>query len=415
MFAAVRCVRISSIGQMRAIENHGRRLDDASARRVDPARTSQNLAASPYSPEDPLAVVDAFKAFKATTGAVEAKSGAIGLHVLAIVSPELIREAGDLHDPNNPVNRRLFQQAQDWAKATFGADSLVAARLDVDEKGGGVVDLVVCPTAIKQGGRGRKPKLTISPRDALAKIQQEHGAKRSFAALQDSWTNHAREHVDPRLKRGQPKEETGRKHVLADALREADATAAAVLADARIDAEVMRRIAAEDAAETRLEAQRELDRLIAQRDQMAKATEQAKAWFQSERAKLEAGQRQLQADRQQLERAKMEAGQWVRSERADIEAQRQDIAGEREQLAQEWATVAALKLAYEEITGPLRQFAHDVKRWVRDFRDYIKPPERADQALDAANAILTRIDTEAAQLQQQYRSRTTRMSGPSPG
>lgn len=181
-------------------------------------RTADNLAWSPTG--DPLAVYDAFKQRKREAGASERKGSALGLHLLAVVSPELIREAGDLHDPDNPVNQRIFEQAKTWAEQEFGEGSLIHARMDMDEKGGGVVDLVVVPV-YQQTIRG-KTKNIISTRKALADVSDRWGDYRSFSALQNSFADFARKNIDERIVRGVPKEISDALHYEPAVLRERD-------------------------------------------------------------------------------------------------------------------------------------------------------------------------------------------------
>lgn len=220
VFAAVRVQRINNLAQLGHASAHGKRIDAASQKRVDPARTVRNLVVSDYV-DDALDLVGAFKAFKSKTGAVEGKGkAAIALHVIAVISPELIRDAGDPHDPRNPVNQRIFAEAQNWARKTFGEGSVLQARMDMDEEGAGVVDLFVCPTAMMMGGRRQQEKLTISVNSALSASQKATGERNGFSALQTSWANHARSTVDYRLLRGRPKSETMRQHVHADLFRE---------------------------------------------------------------------------------------------------------------------------------------------------------------------------------------------------
>jgi regulator of replication initiation timing len=212
VFAAVRVQKINGLRGMQSIENHGRRLDPASAARVDPAKTSDNLAWS--CSDDPLAVVDAFKRRKSETGAKEYRGSPLGLHVLCVVSPEWCSAAGDLHDPGNDRNKRLFDAARAWGDKTFGPGAVVAARMDMDEAGGGVVDLVIVPVAeVKQRG---KVKNQISVNKAY---EAAFGGGRVFSKLQDSWAGFAKAHLDSAIERGKPKAETGRDHVHADIYR----------------------------------------------------------------------------------------------------------------------------------------------------------------------------------------------------
>jgi hypothetical protein len=212
VFAAVRVQKVMGLRGMQSIENHGRRLDDASAARVDRSRSQDNLAWS--CADDPLAVVDAFKRRKSETGAKEYRGSPLGLHVLCIVSPEWVQSSGDLHDPGNDRNQRLFQAARDWGDQTFGLGAVVAARMDMDEAGGGVVDLVIVPVAeVKQRG---KVKNQISVNKAY---EAAFGGGRVFSKMQDSWAGFAKAHLDSAIERGKPKAETGREHVHADIYR----------------------------------------------------------------------------------------------------------------------------------------------------------------------------------------------------
>lgn len=211
-FAAVRVQKIMGLRGMQSIEAHGRRLDPASAARVDPSKTADNLAWS--CADDPLAVVDAFRHRKAETGAKEYRGSPLGLHVLCVVSPEWLQAAGDLHDPGNDRNRALFHAARDWGDQTFGPGAVVAARMDMDEAGGGVVDLVIVPVAeVTQRG---KVKNQISVNKAY---EAAFGGGRVFSKIQDSWAGFAKAHLDSAIERGKPKAETGREHVHADIYR----------------------------------------------------------------------------------------------------------------------------------------------------------------------------------------------------
>lgn len=132
----------------------------------------------------------------------------------------MIKESGDLHDPDNPVNQKIFEQAKVWAEQEFGAGSLIHARMDMDEKGGGVVDLVVVPVH-QQTIRG-KTKNIISTRKALADISDRWGDYRSFSAMQNSFADFARKNIDERIVRGVPKEISDALHYEPAVLRERD-------------------------------------------------------------------------------------------------------------------------------------------------------------------------------------------------
>jgi hypothetical protein len=199
LFAAVRVRRISSLQHLNACAIHGRRKDPSALRRCDQTRTGQNIATSDYS-DDPLDLIGAFKERKKQAGAKEYGKSPLGLHALCIVSPDVIRAGGDLHDPNNPLNQSLSAEAKAWAEAEFGAGSVIATRLDVDESGGGVVDLFIVP--VRDMTIRGKTKPIISVNKALAEIAERHGRRKSYVALQDSWADHARV-LNPDIQRGE--------------------------------------------------------------------------------------------------------------------------------------------------------------------------------------------------------------------
>lgn len=215
MFAFARMARVKNIGALKNVERHGRREDESSKRRADLSKTSQNLAWSCVE-NDPLDVVGAYKKRKADAGATEYKGASVALHFLIGVSPEWIAQSGDVHDPRNPRNVQLFTEARAWAEKTFGVGSTVAARLDLDEAGSGIVDLVVVPVA-ESKTRG-KTKTLVSVNKGLERVW---GKCKSYSALQDSWAKHAQETLSPDLQRGKPKSETQREHVHADIIRPA--------------------------------------------------------------------------------------------------------------------------------------------------------------------------------------------------
>lgn len=102
----------------------------------------------------------------------------------------------------------LFDHAQRWAEEKFGPGSVIAARMDMDESGGGVVDVFVVPVhQVKQRG---KTKNQISVNKAY---EAAFGGGRVYGKMQDSWASHCQQHLDQRITRGRPKEETGAEYV----------------------------------------------------------------------------------------------------------------------------------------------------------------------------------------------------------
>lgn len=219
MFAFTRSQKMD-FHYLQAMTNHARRQDSVSLERVCRARTKDNLICSAYC-SDATDLRRAYAERKALTGAKEYGKAAVGIHVIAGVSPEFIAREGDPHDPRNPANFRVFEHAQAWAEKEFGPGSVISARMDMDEAGSGVVDLFIVP--VREMKMRGKTKPIISVNKALEEIREKHckpGEIGAYASVNTSWVKYAQEHLDSELKRGVSKEETGRVHVVSDVFRE---------------------------------------------------------------------------------------------------------------------------------------------------------------------------------------------------
>ena len=129
------------------------------------------------------------------------------MQALCVVSPEWVKAAGDLHDPDNPRNRALFDQAKSWAESWAGKGSVFGARLDLDEAGGAVVDLMISPVRTSRG------KPVISTQKALVELKAATGERNEYSALQTSWADWSREHLDSQIERGTRRTITDRQHL----------------------------------------------------------------------------------------------------------------------------------------------------------------------------------------------------------
>lgn len=219
MFAFCRTKPIRSIQYLTAQTRHARREDQTSKDRVR-ADAEPGASLSWSCDDGPKPDYSAsFKAFKRDKAAAERKGAQLGLHMLVGVSPEWVKEAGDLHDPSNPRNRQLLDAARAWAD-TWSNGGCYAARVDLDETGGAVVDLFIAPTAI-QKHKGGKSKLTVSVNKALEAVSTAQTGRKSqhFSALNSDWAEYAAQHLDPRLQRGRSKAETRAEHVQPDRYR----------------------------------------------------------------------------------------------------------------------------------------------------------------------------------------------------
>ena len=233
--AFIRAEKVRDLPELSRLASHGRRLDPTGRRRTDNRLlTPFNPAGSVYSPHDPLDVVGAHRAALAEMGAVPYGRAAIALHLLVGVSPELIRESGGLHDPRNPMNQALIEKALAWAAEIFGAGAVIAWRMDLDEAGGGLVDIFLVPTRVARMN-ARCEKRIVSVHGALEDVRLAHKATFSYSALQSSWATYAGATIDARLHRGEPKASTGRAHLPPDIYRRVCEQVASV-AHARIEA-----------------------------------------------------------------------------------------------------------------------------------------------------------------------------------
>ena len=228
MFAYCRTKPIRSVQYLSHQSRHARREDETSRPRIrrDASPGTSLSWSCDDAPKPDYAT--SFRAFKKANGVSERKGAQIGLHMLVGISPEWVKEAGDIHDPANPRNVQLLHAARAWADMWSGG-GCYAARLDLDETGGAVVDLFIAPTA-EQKHKSGKAKLTVSVNKALESLAVQHTGKKGkhYAALNTSWAEYARAQLDRRIERGRPKDETGVQHVGPDQYRAmmADATSA---------------------------------------------------------------------------------------------------------------------------------------------------------------------------------------------
>jgi len=204
--AAIRVNKIKSVSQLRGSARHAARLDETAKARIRPdAMAGEALAWS--KDEDDRDYLAAFKEHKLEFKAGERKGSPLCLQALCIVSPEWVKQAGDLHDRNNPANQQLFDQAKAWAESWAGEGAVFGARLDLDEEGGAVVDLMISPVRLSRN------KPVISTQKALNEIKAATGERNEYAALQTSWADWCKQTLDPRIERGLRREITAREHL----------------------------------------------------------------------------------------------------------------------------------------------------------------------------------------------------------
>jgi hypothetical protein len=214
MIAYVRVLKVKNSQYLIKQRRHAHRKDTTSEVRPGAEAGTALIWTPPRMPEggDPRDYCALYASSKKRLGFAEREGAAIGMHLLVGVSPSWINAKGGLHDPVNPRNQKLLDEAVAWVKSWAGEDSVFGARLDLDEAGGGVVDVFCAPTA-EQKHKSGTTRLTISVNKALTKLQTIHEADYSYEALQTSWHAWAQEHLDLELQRGEPAHKTNRRHL----------------------------------------------------------------------------------------------------------------------------------------------------------------------------------------------------------
>ena len=214
-YCAARYLALSTRAAVGKASVHANRLDASSQRRTRAGACKEaNLHYLPWSPPFAAIGVNAappngvdyrgdFVRMCAARGIGPGHGADPVIHLELVVSPAWIEAAGELNDPENSRNRALFQSAIQFCKTIFGQDSILSARKDYDERGGGVVDVFVAPEAIsKRCGR------YLSARPVLKELQKRFDRKSAFSALQDAWALFVQATLDPSIQRG--KEKSGR-------------------------------------------------------------------------------------------------------------------------------------------------------------------------------------------------------------
>ena len=219
--SAVMCIRFKTIQKLVAASNHSLRLDKASKVRLrEGAKKGDGYSFTILKKSDDAGrhtfaeardVKAAYAAQKVRFD-VKTDNGDLGAHLIVCVSKEWIAETGSIHDRQNPRNQAVFQQAVSWSEATFGKGATYNARMDMDEKGGGVVDLFI-------DGRSKKPRISMNK--ALEEVRKRHGRRKSYQAVQDSWAEWCQAHLSPVIERGTSKIKTKAENLSPDDFEEA--------------------------------------------------------------------------------------------------------------------------------------------------------------------------------------------------
>ncbi len=213
VFAFTHSEPVETKERLRDLERHGLRLDLLAKENLrDGAVAGTGLDWPDF---DGRRLAKAYAAFKKRND-VAPRKGAQLLHSIGVgVSPSWIREAGDLHDPQNPRNVQVFQAAIAWVKSFAGDDAIVSARMDLDENGGGWVDVYFAPIR-PQKYKGRsttKPVISVNKCLEETAVSLGYPKGSHYSALNSSWAMYAQQHLDPAIERGEPGRDTGKEHL----------------------------------------------------------------------------------------------------------------------------------------------------------------------------------------------------------
>lgn len=213
VFAYTHSQPVKTRERLRDLERHGLRVDRLAKENLRPGAIAG--AGLDWPNFDGRRLTKAYAEFKKRRD-VAPRKGAQLLHSVGIgISPSWIREAGDLHDPANPRNVRVFCAAIEWVKSFAGEDSIVSARMDLDENGGGWVDVYFAPIRQQKYKHRSQTKSVISVNKCLEETAVALGYPKGshYTALNTGWAKYAKQHLDPAIERGEPGRDTGNEHL----------------------------------------------------------------------------------------------------------------------------------------------------------------------------------------------------------
>ncbi|MCY4156977.1 MAG: hypothetical protein OXF66_06050 [Gammaproteobacteria bacterium] len=221
---AIRCDLIRTPQHLTSQQQHGRGIGaKAKARRVkdgcrgygETCLTDRAQRFNVGDAGDHTNLTKAWKRRVEASGAHTRKGAAIGLHLLAAVSDDWVADRQAAGFKIGVARGQLYRAARQWAKETFGANSVIGSRIDLDERGRSTIDLFVVPVRTQEIGRGRVKRKMVACNQALAELALKHGRKKGagYAALQDSWAKFCQVNLDERIRRGRPKGKTKREHL----------------------------------------------------------------------------------------------------------------------------------------------------------------------------------------------------------
>ena len=362
-------------------------------------------AYSPVIPDRPRDYVAAFEAVPEHFGARYRNRAPLGLHLLLDVSREWIEEEGDLHAEDNQRNRLLYQEAQNFFA---GIPGLVAARMDLDEEGGGVVDIFLAPVFSrtnrlrKDGTRGADiPEISVSKLDAL--WREQTGERLAYSGLQTLWADHCAETLDPRILRGRRKSETGREHLTVPAFKAEAALAEALKGEAHAIMQTARKVAAEIQNERAklAEERRDLSRqaqIIQSRAHQAGTivvrSRQMQAQNRVMHANLQITQAAVDRQRKHLELEQVRVLQSIRDENETI----------RNQLDMERADILMWRDSQDLVDAESREKDEQLAKEAKSLADRRKQLDEELGLFEVQKQALQRLQGEAAKEEEAHKA-----------
>ncbi|MBD2749839.1 hypothetical protein IC232_24475 [Microvirga sp. BT688] len=403
---------IHTKGYVRTQVRHALREGDASASVRHGAVPMAGWACNAVLPNRPRDYDAAFKAAPKHFGARYRKGAPLGVNLQFNVSPDWIREAGDLHDERNERNERLYRAALAFVQDIKG---VVAARMDLDEEGGGVVDIYVAPifprtSRLRKDGSRGSDILEISVSKLNAFWRKQSGERTGYSGLQTLWSAYCAKNLDPRIQRGDRKSETGREHLEVPQIKAAYAAADAKTAEAeaimkqalqdKAEVEEERRRIAEDAQKIKARAQeveREQNLLRAEIQMSEDAYEVAEAGLKNTETKLTERQRRLDEEDECLTTARHELASTeaqLRRDQKELAEKKQKLKVEEERLARE-RTEHATKIReadqfIDNLRADLEREQSDVRKLRNELTSARAAVDRDRQQLETTKAEVAR-------------------------
>lgn len=367
---------LKTISDIKSAERHAKRLDQTSKRRQRPdASHEDNYFRTNLGEGLKNKGANYFEAYKAHKSQYDVKSerknAALAIHLLVGVSPEWLLETGSPHDLDNPRVQALIERAEQWAESWMGKGAVWAVRYDVDEVGSGIVDIIGSPirTAHHKSGSS-KPSISINK--ALTELVGHVNDRRlqdwcadgndaasfkkiqkSFRAMQDSWAWFAQEHLSPTLERGDPIEETRRKHLFPEEFKQAIEGAQKV-------------------EEFDLRKEDEVRNLIEQRQALDKEKARQDREIEKQRAETERLLRQQAAAEEELkrirkaQRAEAERHRRLTDEVAELDAKRKELSSVEAALAKARGALSEAQTQAAQIISLARSQADDILNGARE-------------------------------------------------